>query len=215
MENQTRREADKLSSTSDPRLRRSRDLNETPEGERVVARAVTQAKAGDREALRYLYLRYANNVYGYVRSIVRDDYEAEDITQHVFAKLITVINRYEARAVPFSRWLLRLAHNAAVDHLRSRNALPCEEIRLGREETDEDDADRLGTLVGALANLPEEQRSVLVLRHLAGLTPGEIAERMGKTESSIHGLHHRGRGVLQAQLSDLGAAPVTYSKATA
>ena len=131
--------------------------------------------------MRYLYLRYSNNVYGYVRSIVRDDYEAEDITQHVFAKLMTVINRYEPRAVPFSRWLLRLAHNAAVDYLRSRTALPCEEIRLGREETDEGDADRLGTLMGALATLPEEQRNVLVLRHLVGLTPGEIAERMGKT----------------------------------
>ena len=150
-----------------------------------------------------------------VRSIVRDDYEAEDITQHVFAKLMTVINRYEPRAVPFSRWLLRLAHNAAVDYLRSRTALPCEEIRLGREETDEGDADRLGTLMGALATLPEEQRNVLVLRHLVGLTPGEIAERMGKTESSIHGLHHRGRGVLQAELSELGAAPVTSAKAVA
>jgi len=215
MDNRTRREADKLSSTADTGLHRCRDLNETPESEQIVARAVTQAKTGDREALRYLYLRYSNNVYGYVRSIVRDDYEAEDITQHVFAKLMTVINRYEPRAVPFSRWLLRLAHNAAVDYLRSRTALPCEEIRLGREETDENDADRLGTLMGALATLPEEQRNVLVLRHLVGLTPGEIAERMGKTESSIHGLHHRGRGVLQAELSELGAAPVTSAKAVA
>ncbi len=116
--------------------------------------------------------------------------------------------------MPFSRWLLRLAHNAAVDYLRSRTALPCEEIRLGREESDEGDADRLGTLMGALATLPEEQRNVLVLRHLVGLTPGEIAERRGKTESSIRG-SHRGRGVLQAELSELGAAPVTSAKAVA
>lgn len=76
----------------------------------VVARAVARAKEGDREAVRFLYLRYADNVYGYVRSIVRDDYEAEDVTQHVFAKLITVVGKYEARAVPFSAWILRLAH---------------------------------------------------------------------------------------------------------
>ena len=149
MDNRTRREADKLSSTADTGLHRCRDLNETPESEQIVARAVTQAKTGDREALRYLYLRYSNNVYGYVRSIVRDDYEAEDITQHVFAKLMTVINRYEPRAVPFSRWLLRLAHNAAVDYLRSRTALPCEEIRLGREETCASSARRRSPTIGS------------------------------------------------------------------
>jgi RNA polymerase sigma-70 factor (ECF subfamily) len=50
---------------------------------------------------------------------------------------------------------------------------------------------------------------VLVLRHVAGLSPGEIAERLDKTEGSIHGLHHRGRGALQEALRDLEAAPVT------
>jgi RNA polymerase sigma-70 factor (ECF subfamily) len=215
MDTDTRRRADKLSALGDQRLRRCRELNESESDERIVARVVTQAKAGDREALRYLYLRYANNVYGYVRSIVRDDYEAEDITQHVFAKLITVINRYEPRAVPFSRWLLRLAHNAAVDYLRSGSPLPCEEIRTESEEADEGRSERLGSLFSALAVLSDDQRKVLVLRHLAGLSPGEIASHMGKTESSIHGLHHRARGVLQAQLEALEAAPVTLSRASA
>ena len=45
----------------------------------------------------------------------------------------------------------------------------------------------------ALRTLPEEQRDVVVLRHLVGLTPGEIATWMGRSEASIHGLHHRGR----------------------
>jgi RNA polymerase sigma-70 factor, ECF subfamily len=49
---------------------------------------------------------------------------------------------------------------------------------------------------------------VLVLRHIAGLSPSEIAERIGKTESSVHGLHHRGRGALQETLRELEAAPV-------
>jgi hypothetical protein len=46
---------------------------------------------------------------------------------------------------------------------------------------------------------------VLVLRHLVGLTPGEIANRMGRSESSIRGLHHRGRQVLKRELVELGA----------
>jgi RNA polymerase sigma-70 factor (ECF subfamily) len=48
----------------------------------------------------------------------------------------------------------------------------------------------------------------LVLRHVVRLSPGEIAEALGKSESSIHGLHHRGRRRLESNLSDLRAAPI-------
>ena len=59
----------------------------------------------------------------------------------------------------------------------------------------------------ALAILPGDQREVLVLRHFAGLSPTEIADHTGRTESSIHGLHHRGRRALRAELISRGAAP--------
>ena len=52
------------------------------------------------------------------------------------------------------------------------------------------------------------------LRHIVGLTPSEIAQLMGRTESSIHGLHHRGRRSLQQELSRLGAAPATAVRQT-
>ena len=71
----------------------------------MVARAAARAKEGDREAVRYLYLRYSDNVYGYVRSIVRDDHEAEDVTQHVFAKVMTVIGKYDPTVAPFRVWV--------------------------------------------------------------------------------------------------------------
>lgn len=157
----------------------------------VVARAVARAKEGDREAVRFLYLRYADNVYGYVRSIVRDDYEAEDVTQHVFAKLITVVGKYEARAVPFSAWILRLAHNAAIDHLRSRRAIPAAEVFGADEHTDETDGDRTRELCSALATLPDEQRDVVVLRHVVGLTPTEIADRLGRASLGEAEREHR------------------------
>jgi RNA polymerase sigma-70 factor, ECF subfamily len=56
---------------------------------------------------------------------------------------------------------------------------------------------------------------VVVLRHLAGLSPGEIAERLGKTEPSIHGLHHRGRGSLRSALADRECAPAVRQKVAA
>jgi DNA-directed RNA polymerase specialized sigma24 family protein len=92
-------------------------------------RAVAAAKRGDWDAIHYLYVRYADDVFGYVQSIVRDHHEAEDITQNVFAKLITAIERYEERAVPFAAWIMRVARNAALDHLRARRQIPVEEVR--------------------------------------------------------------------------------------
>jgi RNA polymerase sigma-70 factor (ECF subfamily) len=67
------------------------------------------------------------------------------------------------------------------------------------------------TLRDALRSLPDEQREVVVLRHVVGLSPGEIAGRMGRTESSVHGLHHRGRGAMRAALLKVGAAPTVMA----
>jgi RNA polymerase sigma-70 factor (ECF subfamily) len=181
----------------------------------LLQRAIARAKEGDASALDFLYVRYADDVCGYVQSIVRDRFEAEDITQTLFSKLLTKIRRYEQREVPFSAWILRVARNAALDHIRSRRMVPVEEVRISNEGQDEIRFDRYSSLRDALAQLPEEQREVLVLRHVAGLTPLEIARHMDKTESSVHGLHHRGRGTLQAALRELGAAPVVQAGSAA
>jgi RNA polymerase sigma-70 factor (ECF subfamily) len=173
-----------------------------------IAGAVRRAKAGDEAALRYLYIRYKDNVYGYVLSFVRDAHEAEDVTQHVFLKLMSAIHKYEPREVPFTSWLLRVARNVALDHLRRRRMIPCEEVYDAGHQADDAGHERRWGLEQALEALPEEQRNVVMLRHLVGLTPGEIAERMGRSEASIHGLHHRARKAIRRELIDVGCAPV-------
>jgi RNA polymerase sigma-70 factor, ECF subfamily len=173
----------------------------------AIRQAIARAQAGDMEAIRYLYLRYKDNVYGYVLSIVREQYEAEDVTQQVFMKLISAIHKYEARSVPFTAWILRVARNVALDHLRQRRSVPCEEVFEPSHQVDQSGRDRRWGLELALETLPEDQRDVVLLRHLVGLTPGEIATRMGRTESSIHGLHHRGRLALRRELAEIECAP--------
>jgi RNA polymerase sigma-70 factor, ECF subfamily len=175
---------------------------------RLVRAAVEGAQDGDMGALHFLYVRYAPDVRRYVESFVKDRHEAEDITQDVFIKLIRVIGKYEPREVPFAAWILRVARNATLDHLRARRATPCEEVRLDDEAESHLAHQRGRDLREALEQLPLEQREVLVLRHIVGLSPVEIAEVLGKTESSIHGLHHRGRASFRTALEDLGAAPV-------
>ena len=185
-------------------------LDDAPEMGEKTRLAVARAKEGDHEALRFLYITYSHNIFGYVRSIVRDDHEAEDVTQHVFAKLMTTLVKYDDRGVPFFAWLIRLARNVAIDHLRANRVTPTE-IVVDPASPSEIDIHHGETVRAALAALPDEQREVVVLRHIVGLTPTEIADRMGRTESSIHGLHHRGRRALQRELTLLGSTPSTRS----
>jgi RNA polymerase sigma-70 factor (ECF subfamily) len=182
-----------------------------PCSDALVYKAVDSAKDGDMSALRFLYVRFADDVCGYVGSIVADAHEAEDITQNVFAKLMTAIHKYERREAPFAAWILRVARNMALDHIRARRQIPFEEVRTSDEGHDQVGFDRAQSLRQALERLTEDQREVLMLRHVAGYSPSEIAEQLDKSEGSIHGLHHRGRGALRAALVELEAAPVVAS----
>ena len=203
-----RREADQIEAAlGRGRFRRRRKLEHSPEAERLVLAAVARAKEGDADALRFLYLRYADNVYGYVCSIVRDEYEAEDVTQQIFAKLMTALARYEPRVVPFSAWILRVAHNAAIDHVRTRRPRAAGGGPPAGRAADDGagSRERFADLRLALDALPAEQRDVIVLRFLVGLTPREIAERMGRSEDAVHGLQHRGRRRLRSEMLALAA----------
>jgi RNA polymerase sigma-70 factor (ECF subfamily) len=177
-----------------------------------VTRAVARAKQGDQAAIRYLYTLYSGNVYGYARSIVRNEHDAEDVVQQVFTRMMTAIRNYEQRSVPFSAWLLRITHNMAIDYVRRRTPTVDEAERPVSEDRPQFDShDLRGVLHDALTELPEVQREILMLRHLGGYSPGEIAERLGRSENSVHGLHHRGRRALQRALAQADATPCTLA----
>lgn len=175
---------------------------------RMVDAAIARAREGDMGGLYFLYVRHGDDVFRYVNSLVKNHHEAEDITQNVFLKLVTVLRTYESRDVPFVAWVLRVARNMALDQMRDRRAIPCEEVSTQIDDHRQIGNERRTDLCWALEQLPEEQRSVLILRHIHGFSPPEIADALGKSESSIDGLHHRGRRSVQSTLEDLGAAPV-------
>jgi|1186.fasta_scaffold46470_2 RNA polymerase sigma-70 factor (ECF subfamily) len=174
-----------------------------------VAHLVIAAKAGDREALSELYARYAGRVRAHVLRIVGDEHAAEDITQQVFAKLLTRFDRFEPGPVPFAAWLLRVAQNAAIDHLRSARSLAYDPADKDANRNDDAAASCRSSLREALASLPAEQRDVLVLRHFVGLSPAEIAAHLGRSVRAVHGLSYRGRAAACRALNELGAAPAT------
>ena len=179
-----------------------------PLDERRIRRLVTAAQAGDREAMHVLYVSFAPGLRAYVARIV-GRHDAEDVTQQVFAKLIHELPSYRPGEAPFSAWLLRVARNLAVDHLRRSRRAPCAEVGVGEAVADEARRERTALLREALSGLPSAQREVLLLHHLVGLSPGEIADSLGRSVHSIHCLHNRGRSAARTALDRLGARPAT------
>ena len=208
------REANRLELGGGARFRRRRAVVEDQSGGTLVRSAVQGARAGDDDSLRFLYLRYADSVYSYVCSIVRSEHDAEDITQAVFAKLPSKLENYRRQAVPFSSWIMRVAHNAAVDHLRSRRTSSSETVE-DVMAADDTGRERLEALRVALSRIPEGQREILALRFIGGLTPRETAEQTGRTEKAVHALQHRARKALCHELEVLEAAPTTRVRAAA
>jgi RNA polymerase sigma-70 factor (ECF subfamily) len=175
----------------------------------LVLLAVRRAQAGDRSAFAFLYTRFSDDVCRYATSVLRNRTDAEDVTQQVFTKLFSQIGKYEQREVPFLAWMLRVTRNVALDHVRRNRAIPVAEVRLCDERSASHERAQTPDLIAALATLPHAQREVLMLRHLAGLSPGEIARHTGRSEASIHGLHHRGRKALTAELFARGVTPLS------
>lgn len=172
--------------------------------------AIRRASAGDAEGLAYLYRRYAPGVYGYVRQIVSNDQDAEDVTQQVFLKLVTRLGMYESKRAPFSAWMLRVARNTAIDHLRQRRFTLLDEDYEWEPEDAHGDPDAGRSLREALEGLTQTQRDVLLLREVAGLTPTEVAERLGKTQGAVNTCYHRACLAARSTLESMGSAPLTF-----
>jgi RNA polymerase sigma-70 factor, ECF subfamily len=158
------------------------------------------------------YVEFAGAVRRYVQSIVHDVHDAEDITHNVFIKLLGCLDSYDARKASFSAWLLRIARNAALDHLRQRRAMPSDEALLGRTAPVKSDPDASAALRVAFASLPEAQRKVVFMRFALGLSPGEIATVLRRTPASVNGLEHRGRGALKVELGRQHMRPATVAR---
>jgi RNA polymerase sigma-70 factor (ECF subfamily) len=163
----------------------------------------------DCQAVGELYGRYSRGIYGYVRGIVGDAHEAEDITQQVFLKLLTVGAASSPAPTYFSAWLLRVARNAALDSLRRTRRTLVLDPQTWAPAVAAPDEDTRRALEEALALLSRGQRDVLVLRDVLGLTPHEAAELLGKSDGAVNMLHHRARRAVRAQLAGCGSGPST------
>lgn len=172
-----------------------------------VQALVQRAQKQDGQAFAELYAYYAQKVYSYLYyHLGGRAHEAEDLTAEVFIKVFEKIGSYQFRGAPFSAWLFRIAHNHLIDHVRSRPRqplVPLEAIAELQETTTLQELDRRLTvqqLKRALARLTPEQRQVVVLRFIEGLSTAETAQAVGKSDDAIKKLQARGLATLKRLL---------------
>ena len=183
------------------------------EDEDLARRAAVRACAGDKEALRFLYLRYSDAVFTHLCRVLGDEHAAEDVTQTLFSRLAMRLQRYRAGEAPLGVWIRRVAHNLAIDHLRAQRLVPRDEIHDAGASCEDVAPERREALREALRTLPEDQREVVVLRLIVGMSASEVGERLGRSEPAVHALQHKGRRQLRNELVRLDAAPTVRQAA--
>ena len=164
-------------------------------GERDI---VDAARAGDETALAELYKLYFPRVYRYILARMGNPYDAEDLTEEVFLRVLDAIERFQWREAPFSAWLFRIAHNAVISQRRKegsrgRSSPLSEALPVGSQGPEEMVENRLALneIMRAAETLPEAQRKVIGLRFAAGLTVAETARAMGKGEGNVKVIQHK------------------------
>ena len=151
-----------------------------------------------------VYTEQLPRVYNFFRYRFGASVDVEDLTARTFEKAWVARHRYRRDVAAFSTWLMTIARNVAVDHLRAtRRHVPLEEATAiaGGDSPEADlirssDAQRLASL---LAVLPERERELLALKYGAGLTNRAIAAATGLSESNVGTILHRAVQGLRAQ----------------
>jgi RNA polymerase sigma-70 factor (ECF subfamily) len=152
-----------------------------PASERRLVRGAQRGSAEDFEALFALHWPRA---YRTAWLVVHDADAAEDIAQEAFIAALRALDRFDRRR-PFGPWLSRIVINRAIDFARSRrlHAVPTEGLAAVAPAPPEGWSD---DVVRALAQLPVDQRAVVVMRHALGYTPGEIARALGLPRGTVN-----------------------------
>ena len=192
--------------------RLSRDITATADCD-LVATAIDGVEGSFEELVR----RYQRPISAYVYRMVGDYESALDLTQEIFIKIYSSLSRYRPE-FKFSTWIYKIAHNAAVDHLRRTSTreqsiisgtesdsfeLPIESTRLNPEEESEQRERRI-EIEAVVKTLPSNYRELVILRHSQDLTYEEIVEVTGLPLGTVKNRLFRAREMMRQQFVDRG-----------
>ena len=190
----------------------SRDLASVADCD-LVATAVRGGEGSFEELVR----RYQRPISAYVYRMVGNYESALDLTQEIFIKVYSSLERYRAE-FKFSTWIYKIAHNAAIDHLRrtatreqslvvgpegDQFELPIESNRLSPEQESER-RERRGEIETVVRALPANYRELVVLRHSQDLSYEEIVDVTGLPLGTVKNRLFRAREMMRQQFVDKG-----------
>jgi RNA polymerase sigma-70 factor, ECF subfamily len=156
------------------------------------------AQAGSASDLEALFRSHWPSAWRAAFLVVHDAAAAEDIAQEAFLAAIRNLDRFDRRR-PFGPWLHRIVVNRAIDWARARS-LRAELELVDTAAAPAASADIGSDVVDALRGLSPEHRAVIVLRHLLGYTPGEIAGLLDLPRGTVNSRLRRGLDQLQETL---------------
>jgi RNA polymerase sigma-70 factor (ECF subfamily) len=169
------------------------------------------AKAELDRAFEDLYRAHLRDVYSYACYRIGNRHDAEDLTEQAFLQAYRHFDRArrESDGRPLRPWLIRIAHNLALNYHRDRSRRPqtpldsvdpiaarhgTVAIAEGREE--------LREVMENLEHLPDDRRDALIMRFALGMDNREIARALGRSDGATKVLIHRAIKQLQEEMSD-------------
>jgi RNA polymerase sigma-70 factor (ECF subfamily) len=159
-------------------------------GSAATSKLLGQARDGDAQAVARLYQDLRKPIYVLAYSILRSHALAEDVVQESFVKVMSRAAAYQPTGSA-KAWVMRIARNTAIDMLRSEGrGLPLED-----DHASDDDAlaeaEAQVDFLAATRPLGELDRSIVVLRAVAGMTHAEVAKAVGMSAVAVRVRYHR------------------------
>ena len=178
---------------------------------------ISNAMGGREDGFEELVRRYQKPITGYVFRIVGEYESALDVTQEVFIKVYNSLHRYSSE-YKFSTWLYRIAHNAAIDHLRrnsvnpqsleTENADGTYQLQIeaaGRSPEQDREISEWRTEIGQVVKrLPDAYKQLILLRHANDLSYDEIAEVTGLPLGTVKNRLFRARDMMRQIMIERG-----------
>lgn len=168
---------------------------------------IKKCQRGERRAFDQLIRLYYDYVSGFLLKTTADEVLSEDLTQETFLKMIRSIERFDpGGSASFGTWLITIAKNCYIDHLR-RNRVYLEDIDLLPLETEQNIADEVERklqyeqVLSAMESLPREQALAIRLKYVENMTLAEIAAQFGVQPKTIKSRIHDGTVKLRKKLN--------------
>ena len=178
---------------------------------------VSRSRGGDTESFNQLVLRWERPIYALAYRVIGREEEARDVCQDTFLRAYRALPGFKGQA-KFSSWLYRIALNLCRDWIRKQQRAPVSQFPEGLDPvemaSEQGPAESIETLVArrelsavveeAMATLPEEQRTAIILKEYHGMTFQEIADLQGCPLSTVKTRLYQGLSVLRRQLEKNG-----------